>query len=313
MVVDRASGGIEHRRFRDLGEIVPAGDLLVLNTTRVRRARLLGQRDSGAPAEILLLSPLGEGRWEAMVKPGARLKPGRVVRVATGFDVHILGSTDQHTRVVRLEVEGDVDAAIERHGHVPLPPYIARDDTPGDADRYQTVYAEQRGSVAAPTAGLHFTPDLLAALAAKGVRRADVVLHVGAGTFRPVSAALVSGHAMHAEWFRVPAETAAAVNRTRDERRSVWGVGTTSLRALESVLDQNGRVRPGEGETRIFIHPPQSVRSIDHLVTNFHLPRSTLLMLVAAFAGLELTRHVYKLAIREGYRFYSYGDSVVWI
>lgn len=313
MVVDRASGGIEHRRFRDLAEIVPPGDLLVLNTTRVRRARLLGQRESGAPAEILLLASLGGGRWEAMVKPGAKLKPGRVVQVAAGFEVRILESTDRHTRVVRLDVDGDEDEAIERHGHVPLPPYIARGDTPSDADRYQTVYARERGSVAAPTAGLHFTPELLAALAAKGVQRADVVLHVGAGTFRPVSAEQLSGHEMHAEWFHVSAETAAAVNRTRDEGRSVWGVGTTSLRALESVLDDRGRVRAGEGETRIFIHPPHTVRSIDHLVTNFHLPRSTLLMLVAAFAGLDLTRDVYKLAIREGYRFYSYGDAVVWL
>jgi S-adenosylmethionine:tRNA ribosyltransferase-isomerase len=312
MVVDRATGGIEHRRFRDLADIVPAGDLLVLNTTRVRRARLLGQRASGAPAEILLLSPLGGGRWEAMVKPGAKLKPGRVVRVAAGFDVRIVESTDEHTRIVRLEVDGDADEAIERHGHVPLPPYIARVDTPSDADRYQTVYAEERGSVAAPTAGLHFTPELLASLAGKGVRRADVVLHVGAGTFRPVASERLAEHVMHAEWFRVPAETAIAVNRTRDEGRSVWGVGTTSLRALESVLDGSGRVAAGEGETRIFIHPPYAVRSIDHLVTNFHLPRSTLLMLVAAFAGLDLTREVYQLAIRERYRFYSYGDAVVW-
>jgi S-adenosylmethionine:tRNA ribosyltransferase-isomerase len=312
MVVDRASGGIEHRRFRDLAEIVPAGDLLVLNTTRVRRARLLGSRDSGAPAEILLLSPLGEGRWEAMVKPGARLRSGRVVRVAPGFDVRILESTDRHTRIVRLEVDGDPDEAIERHGHVPLPPYIARGDTPSDADRYQTVYAVERGSVAAPTAGLHFTPELLAALAAKGVQRADVLLHVGPGTFRPVSSELLSGHHMHAEWFRVPAETATAVNRAHDEGGAVWGVGTTSLRALESVVDESGRVLAGEGETRIFIHPPYRVRSIDHLVTNFHLPRSTLLMLVAAFAGIDLTRDVYKLAIREGYRFYSYGDAVAW-
>lgn len=312
MVVDRASGGIEHRLFRDLARIVPAGDLLVLNTTRVRRARLLGRRDSGAPAEILLLAPLGGGRWEAMVKPGAKLKPGRVVRVAPGFAVQILESTDHHTRVVQLQVDGDTDAAIERHGHVPLPPYITRADTPRDVDRYQTVYADQRGSVAAPTAGLHFTPELLAALAAKGVQRADVVLHVGAGTFRPVSAAQLSAHELHAEWFRVPAATAMAVNRARDEDRSVWGVGTTSLRALESALDENGRVAGCEGETRIFIHPPQVVRSIDHLVTNFHLPRSTLLMLVAAFAGLELTLHAYRLAVREGYRFYSYGDAVVW-
>ena len=313
MVVHRSSGVVEHRRFRDLVDYVPSGDLLVLNTTRVRRARLLGHRDSGAPAEILLLAPLGEDRWEALVKPGGKLKPGRIVRVAPGFDVHIVGATDHQTRVVRLETVGDADEAIERHGHVPLPPYIARADTPSDAERYHTIYADQRGSVAAPTAGLHFTTELLAALSAKGVRRADVLLHVGAGTFRPVSVERIDDHEMHAEWFQVRGETAAMVNRTRDAGGGVWGVGTTSLRALESVLDSSGRVAEGEGHTRIFIHPPHRVRSVDHLVTNFHLPRSTLLMLVAAFAGPDLTRDVYAQAIRERYRFYSYGDAVVFV
>jgi S-adenosylmethionine:tRNA ribosyltransferase-isomerase len=248
-----------------------------------------------------------------MVKPGGKLKPGRGVRVAEGFEVRVLESTSEHTRVVQLLVAGDPDEAIERHGHVPLPPYIARRDAPDDALRYQTVYARERGSVAAPTAGLHFTPELLAALANKGVARADVVLHVGAGTFRPVNAELLSEHVMHSEWFRVPPETAAAVNKARDEGRAVWGVGTTSLRALESALDAGGRIAATEGATQIFIHPPYAVRSIDRLVTNFHLPRSTLLMLVASFAGMGLMRDVYKLAIRERYRFYSYGDAVVWI
>jgi S-adenosylmethionine:tRNA ribosyltransferase-isomerase len=311
MVVERATGAIAHRRFRDIVELIPAGDLLVLNTTRVFRARLLGTRDSGASAEILLLKPLGDDRWEAMVHPGGKLKPGRVVHVAPGFDVRVLETTERRTRVVRLVSEGSAHDAIERHGHVPLPPYITRGDTPEDAERYQTVYAREEGSVAAPTAGLHFTPALLDALAARGVRRADVLLHVGAGTFRPVEVDDPSRHVMHEEWYRVTSETADAVNGVRREGGKVWAVGTTTLRALESAVDEAGRVHAAEGETRIFIVPPYAVRSVDRLVTNFHLPRSTLLMLVAAFAGLELIREAYAEAVREGYRFYSYGDAMV--
>lgn len=313
MTVDRATGAISHGTFRDVVARVPAGDLVVLNTTRVFRARLLGTRDSGSPAEILLLKPLGAGRWEAMVHPGARLKPGRVVHIAPGFDATILESTGRGTRVVQLIAGGfpGVADAIERHGHVPLPPYIDRADRAADAERYQTVYANENGSVAAPTAGLHFTPELLAALASKGVRRADVLLHVGAGTFKPVESEDLVEHTMHEEWYRVGAASAAAVNETRARGAKVWAVGTTTVRTLESVVDPAGLVRAGEGETRIFIHPPAAVRSVDHLVTNFHLPRSTLLMLVAAFAGLDLMREAYATAVREKYRFYSYGDAML--
>ena len=311
MVVRRATGAIEHRRFGDLADLVPPRDLMVFNTTRVFRARLLGTRDSGAAAEILLLKALGDDRWEAMVHPGGKLKPGRLVRVAPGFSVEVLETTDRRTRIVRLVCDGSADAAIERHGHVPLPPYIARDDTPEDAERYQTVYARERGSVAAPTAGLHFTPALLDALAAKGVRRADIVLHVGAGTFKPVEALDPGAHVMHEEWYRVPRETAAAVNAMHQAGGHVWAVGTTTLRSLESAVDADGSVQPREGETRMFIYPPYSVRSVDRLLTNFHLPRSTLLMLVAAFAGLDLIREAYAAAVRECYRFYSYGDAMV--
>jgi S-adenosylmethionine:tRNA ribosyltransferase-isomerase len=311
MVVNRATGSIEHRRFGEFPDLVASGDLLVLNTSRVFRARLLGTRASGAPAEVLLLKPLDDTRWEAMVHPGGKLKPNRVVHIAPGFDVELLGVTERRTRIVRLVCNGSADDAIDRHGHVPLPPYIARRDTPEDAERYQTVYARERGSVAAPTAGLHFTPELLGALEQKGVNRADVVLHVGAGTFKPVTASDPALHAMHEEWYRVSRETAAAVNGARDVRASVWVAGTTSLRALESAVDADGRVHEREGETRIFIRPPWVIRSADRLLTNFHLPRSTLLMLVAAFAGWELIREAYDVAVREGYRFYSYGDAMV--
>ena len=311
MVVDRASGTISHHLFCDIIDLIPPSDLLVVNTTRVFRARLLGTRDSGAAAEILLLKPLGGDHWEAMVHPGAKLKPGRTVQIAPGFAATVGKSTDRGTRVVELAAEGGVAEAIERHGHMPLPPYIARADRAADAERYQTVYARESGSVAAPTAGLHFTPELLTAIAAKGVRRADVLLHVGAGTFKPVEAESLDAHRMHEEWYRVSAETAAAVNETRRAGAKVWAVGTTTVRTLETVVDGAGSVRADEGETGIFIHPPYMIRSVDHLITNFHLPRSTLLMLVSAFAGVALIRDAYAAAVREKYRFYSYGDAML--
>ena len=313
MVLDRAAGTIEHRRFRDLAELIPSGDALVLNTTKVFRARLLGVRDSGAPAEVLLLKALeaSGATYEAMVSPGGKLKPGRVVHVAPGFDVEIVEVTDRRTRIVRLRTEGDPAAAIERHGHVPLPPYIDRPDAAADAERYQTVYARERGSVAAPTAGLHLTPDLLAKLEARGVRRVDVLLHVGAGTFKPVEVEDPTAHVMHEESYAVTADAAARLNEVRAAGGRIWAVGTTTTRTLESVADEHGHVAPGAGETRIFIRPGHRFRAVDKLVTNFHLPRSTLVMLVAAFAGHDLTMRAYREAIDAGYRFYSYGDAMV--
>lgn len=313
MVLRRDGESIEHRTFGDLAALVPPGDVLVRNTTRVFKARLLGTRDSGAPAEIFLLKPLGDDRWEAMVHPGGKLHPPRVVHVGEGFDVAIVEVTDRRTRIVRLVTRGPADEAIERCGHVPLPPYIARTDAPADINRYQTVYAEQRGSVAAPTAGLHFTPELISTLEAHGVRFADLVLHVGAGTFKPVAVESIAEHVMHEEWFDIPQRTAATINAAHAGGHAVWGVGTTSLRAVESAISPDGTVRAGEAETRIFIHPPHVVRSVDRLITNFHLPRSTLLMLVSAFAGHEFTMRAYAEAVRERYRFYSYGDAMVII
>lgn len=314
MVVDRATGTTSHRRFGDLPEIVSSGDLLVVNRSRVVKARLLGTRvGSGAPAEIFLLQALGEGRYEAMVSPGGKLKPGRVVEIARGFTVEILEVTERRTRIVRLKAEapfGGIEEAIERHGHVPLPPYIERGDEASDVERYQTVYAREAGSVAAPTAGLHFTPALLDALAARGVRRADVVLHVGAGTFKPVEAENPAEHPMHEERYLIPEETARAVAETKGAGHRVWAVGTTSVRTLEAAADATGTVRAGAGETRIFIRPPARPRVVDALITNFHLPRSTLIMLVASFLGYELTMRAYREAIAERYRFYSYGDAM---
>lgn len=311
MVVERGSGRISHRHFRDLAGLIPAGDALVLNTTRVLRARLLGRRDSGAPAEVFLLRPLGDARYEAMVSPGGKLRPGRVVHVSPELDVEIEGVTERRTRIVRLRTKLPEEEAVARFGHVPLPPYIDRADAPSDEERYQTVYARESGSVAAPTAGLHFTPALLDALAERGVRRADVLLHVGAGTFKPVEVEDPAEHVMHEEWYSLPEPTARLLNTTRDGGGHIWAVGTTSLRTLESVVDDGGHYQAASGETRIFIRPPHVVRGADRLVTNFHLPRSTLLMLVAAFAGYELMREAYRVAVEERYRFYSYGDSMV--
>jgi S-adenosylmethionine:tRNA ribosyltransferase-isomerase len=310
MVVNRASGTIEHLHFRDLVRLIDAGDVIVLNTTRVFRARLLGRRDSGAPAEVLLLKALGDSRYEAMVSPGGKLKPGRVVHVARGFDVEIEEITERRTRIVRLHAELPLDEAIERYGHVPLPPYINRADEPADAERYQTVYARERGSVAAPTAGLHLTEQLLQELTERGVLRADVVLHVGAGTFKPVEVDDPARHEMHEEWYMIPEASAALVNGTKQRGGRVWAVGTTSVRTLESAAREDGRVVAGAGETRIFIRPPYAFKVVDRLITNFHLPRSTLIMLVAAFAGYDLTMRSYRDAIDSGYRFYSYGDAM---
>lgn len=310
LVVDRATGTLAHRTFGDLAELIPAGDAIVVNTTRVFRARLLGTRESGGPAEILLLRPIDAQHYEAMIHPGGKLRPGRVVTIAPDFHIEIIESTPRHTRIVRLLTEGDPAAAIEKYGHIPLPPYIGRADDAGDSSRYQTVYAAQSGSVAAPTAGLHFTPDLLATLAARGVQRLDVLLHVGAGTFKPVQDDDPAKHLMHEEWCEVRAETAAAMNNVRARGGRLWAVGTTSVRTLETAADAAGVIQPTRRDTNLFLRPPYAFRAVDHLVTNFHLPKSTLIMLVAAFAGYELTMRAYATAVEEQYRFYSYGDAM---
>jgi S-adenosylmethionine:tRNA ribosyltransferase-isomerase len=311
MVVDRTTGSIAHRHFSGIVELMDPRDVLVVNRTRVLRARLLGTRASGAPAEILLLKPLGNGRYEAMVSPGGKLKPGRRIEIAPGFSAEILTVTDRRTRIVRLESELPLDDAIEQFGHVPLPPYIDRADAPSDAERYQTVFAREAGSVAAPTAGLHFTAQLLEAIASRGVGLAEVLLHVGAGTFKPVEVEDPAQHAMHTEWYSVSPEAARTINERRAIGGRVWAVGTTTVRTLESVADDTGAIRAGSGETAIFIRPPARIRAVDRIITNFHLPRSTLIMLVAAFAGYDLTMRAYREAIAGGYRFYSYGDAMV--
>ena len=313
MVVKRSTGEIYHKQFSDLEQLIPTGDAIVLNTTRVFRARLLGIRDNGTPAEVLLLRPLGESMWEAMVHPGGKLKPGRRVRIADDLEAEILSTTERRTRVVQLNSSLPIERAIEKYGHVPLPPYLTRADQQSDAERYQTVYASESGSVAAPTAGLHFTPEMLDKLSSKGVRRADLILHVGAGTFKPVETEHPADHVMHEESYVLPGRTAEILNETRQTGARIWAVGTTSVRTLETAIGDDGVFREKSGETRIFIRPPYEFRAVDRLITNFHLPRSTLVMLVAAFAGYDLTMRAYQEAVAERYRLYSYGDAMAVI
>jgi len=306
--------GLLDLSFADIVQLAEPGDVVVVNETRVIPARLLGRKPSGAPAEILLTRPAPDQQdahvWEALVRPGSKLKPGRTVIIADDLAVEILDSAPGSGRRVRLVTELPVEEAIERYGHVPLPPYMDREDEPLDRERYQTVYARERGSVAAPTAGLHFTPEILSALEAKGVQRAALTLHVGIGTFRPVESESIDAHQMHHEWYSLSEAAATTVNRARDRGGRVWAVGTTTVRTLESVADARGRVRPATGTTDLFIRPGYRFRVVDCLLTNFHLPRSTLLMLVAAFAGYQRTMAAYAHALASGYRFYSYGDAM---
>ncbi len=313
LVVRRDGGGLEDRLFADVVGLMAAGDVLVLNDTRVLPARLLGKKPTGGAAEVLLIEPLdADWRcWRALVRPGGKLKPGRVVQIADGFDVHIEGSESAGTRLVQLHTSVPIERALALHGHVPLPPYIRRHDDEDDRGRYQTVYARERGSVAAPTAGLHFTQALLERIQSKGVEVAKLTLHVGLGTFRPVEAIDPAEHRMEAERYAIDAPTADAVNRGRARGSAIWAVGTTSVRALESAANGDGLVKAGKGSTDLFIRPGYRFKVVDRLITNFHLPRSTLLMLVSAFTGHSLTMRAYRHAVRRGYRFYSYGDAMV--
>lgn len=304
LVLERATGAIRHLHFRDILELIPPSDLLVLNTSRVIPARLHGKREAGAAAEILLVRELPDGTWLAMGHPGGKLKPGRRVTFGEDSAVEIVEVMGGGLRRVRFVGPLDARATFAKYGAVPLPPYIQRPPTAADRERYQTVYAKHDGSVAAPTAGLHFTPELLDRLRDRGVTIAPLDLHVGPGTFKPVETDDLAAHPMHPEVFDVPAETAAIIKRKRAEGCAVWAVGTTVVRALES---------PSRGETSLFIHPPYDFKVVDRLVTNFHLPRSTLLMLVCAFGGYERVMGAYREAVKNGYRFYSYGDAMAII
>jgi S-adenosylmethionine:tRNA ribosyltransferase-isomerase len=297
-------------QFAQLAELIPPGDLLVLNSTKVRHARLLGRRRSGAPLEILLIHPDRDDSWIALGKPGSALRPGRRFELGDGMTLEILEVLEEGYRRVRV-LGGSAAEAMARLGRLPLPPYIDREPAPDDEARYQTVYAERESSVAAPTAGLHFTEAMLGTLRERGVRMERLDLEVGPGTFKPVETEDYSQHAMHPERYTVSAKLTEAVATTRARGGKVWAVGTTVVRALESAATEAGPLAAGEGETSLLITPGFRFRVVDHLLTNFHLPRSTLIMLVAAFAGYEATMAAYQHAIRQRYRFYSYGDAMV--
>jgi S-adenosylmethionine:tRNA ribosyltransferase-isomerase len=313
LVLDRATGRIDHRRFTDVPALLAPADVLVLNTSRVIRARLHGTRETGAPAELLLVRPLGDDTWLALGHPGGKLKPGRRVRFGPDSEVEILEVLGAGLRRLRFCGALDAAATIARYGTVPLPPYITRPPTEADAERYQTVYAAHDGSVAAPTAGLHFTRALLDALQARDIAVVTIDLHVGPGTFKPVEVADPAQHHMHGEVYEVSEEAAHTINERRRAGGRVWAVGTTVVRTLETVAEADGRIVAGRGETTLFIRPPYAFRAVDRLLTNFHLPRSTLLMLVCAFGGYEAVMRAYGAAVRDGYRFYSYGDAMAVI
>jgi S-adenosylmethionine:tRNA ribosyltransferase-isomerase len=314
LVLRREDGSIRHRRFQDIVEFLQPGDVLVLNDSKVIPARLIGSKaDTGAKIELLLLKQLQGDRWETLVKPAKRIKAGTKVVFGQGELVAVAEEEGEAPggRIFRLEYDGVLMELLNRLGQMPLPPYIKKQLD--DPDRYQTVYARHPGSAAAPTAGLHFTPELLNRIEQRGVNIAAITLHVGLGTFRPVTADRVEDHRMHAEYYEVSREAAEAVNKAKANGRRVVAVGTTSCRTLESIADDEGTVYARSGWTDIFIYPGYTFRAVDALITNFHLPKSTLVMLVSAFAGRELTMKSYREAVREEYRFFSFGDAMLII
>jgi len=307
--LDGRTGEFSDRRFRDLPALVNAGDVLVMNDTRVIKARLAGRKASGGQVEVLVERVLDRARSLAQVRAGRSLRAGSRLLLAQGVSAEVLGRQGEFFELKFADCD-DVFALLERAGSVPLPPYITHEPDAADAARYQTVYAQAPGAVAAPTAGLHFDDALLAALSSRGVLLATLTLHVGAGTFQPVRIEDLEAHTMHAEWYSLPRPTVNAVNAARRAGKSVIAVGTTTLRALESAA-AGGVLQAGAADTRLFILPGYRFRVVDRLITNFHLPRSTLLMLVAAFGGMDNIRRAYRHAIEQRYRFFSYGDAML--
>ena len=312
MVLHRRTGEIEHRAFRDIIKYINPGDLLVMNDTRVLPARLIGKKETGGKVEILFIPSWNgtKGEWEALIKGSGKVKKGARIRFEQGLEGELEEVKDGKGKV-RFSCQVAVTDILQKIGHIPLPPYIKREDEALDRDRYQTVFAERDGSIAAPTAGLHFTHSMLQLLKEKGVRTSVITLHIGIGTFTPVKTIDIEAHNMEAEWIEISEEIAREIEETKARGGRVIAVGTTTTRALESFFNGSGGVTPGKGMTSLFISPPFRFRVIHGMITNFHLPKSTLIMLVSAFAGKDLIMKAYQEAIDRKYRFYSYGDAML--
>lgn len=308
LVYNRTTGEVFHRHFRDVGDYLKPGDLLVVNTTKVYPARIFAYTEHGGKVEILLLKRQNLTDWECLVKPGKKCREGVILVVNEELKAEIISRTDDGGRIVRFIFDGVFEDILSRVGEMPLPPYIH--EKLKDKDRYQTVYCKQEGSAAAPTAGLHFTLRLIDELKAKGVEFAEVQLNVGLGTFRPVKTDDLEHHKMHTEYYVIDEENAEKINKAKRDGRRVIAVGTTSVRTLETVADENGFVKAQSGDTSIFIYPPYKFKCVEGLITNFHLPESTLVMLVSAFASREKILELYNLAVKEKYRFFSFGDAM---
>lgn len=312
LVLDRSNGQLMHRHFRDISDYFEPGDVLVINQTQVIPARLIAHRKSGAKVELLLHKPLSDGTWETLVKPGRKAPIGEILHFSgSDTQAHVLDILENGARRIRFEANGDFFQWLDQVGHVPLPPYIKRNDTNADRQRYQTVYAAEKGAVAAPTAGLHFTEDILANLRQSGVQIATITLHVGLGTFRPVKVDRVQDHRMDAEYYAIDPDAAQMINTAQANGHRIVATGTTCVRTLESAAKPSGQIEAGRGWTDIFIYPPYQFKIVDRLITNFHLPKSTLIMLVSALAGKDWVMRAYQEAVRERYRFYSYGDAML--
>lgn len=313
MVLDRENETIEHRQFTDIVDYFKKGDVLVMNNTKVYPARLYAFKDkSEAKVEVFLLRELSNDLWEAMVKPARKVRIGNKLVFGEGVECDVIDNTISGGRVLRFEYNvPDIHEFIEQNGHSPLPPYIERDPIPEDKDNYQTVYASERGSVAAPTAGTHFSKDLLKKLEKKGVKLAYITLHIGLGTFRPIMVEDLTRHQMDSEYFSIPKETADIINEAKRKKRRVVCVGTSTIRTLETVVTSGFKVTPRKGWTDKFIYPPYDFKMCDKMITNFHQPQSTLMMLVSAFTNKDFILKAYKEAIKKKYRFHSYGDAMI--
>ncbi|MBK3332196.1 tRNA preQ1(34) S-adenosylmethionine ribosyltransferase-isomerase QueA [Persephonella atlantica] len=306
MVLDRKNKTISHRIFREITDYLREGDILVLNDTKVIPARLLGRKKTGAKIEVFLLKQIKENLWEALIKNVKRLKEGQEIIIGEGFSAELIEKKEDGKAVVKL-LSDDVNRDIHRYGHIPLPPYINREDRDIDRELYQTVFAKKEGAVASPTAGLHFTEELLKKLEKMGIKKAFVTLHVGLGTFQPIKVEDITKHKMHEEFYQIPEETVNLIKQTKKKGNRVIAVGTTVVRALETY----GKTGKTEGMSNIFIYPPFDFKIVDTLITNFHLPKSTLILLVSAFAGKEFILKAYNEAVKKRYRFFSYGDAML--